>query len=65
MYLQITRNWVTSRAPLGSIVSDNKSDITRVSAGHEKHEWTSWAAESSVFDFIEEKARDQKSREEL
>lgn len=46
-------NWVQSSKPLNTNLYTSKTDIKRVSAGHIKHEWTSWAAMTAVFDFIQ------------
>ncbi|XP_043654946.1 FAM172 family protein homolog CG10038 isoform X1 [Drosophila teissieri] len=48
-------DWVASNTPLDTPVSQSKSSIRRISAGHTKHEWTSYSAIDSVFKFIEEK----------
>lgn len=52
-FIQITRNYVTSNEPLDKVLTDRPVDVVRASAGHSKHEWTSWAAETAVFEFIE------------
>ncbi|KAH8346867.1 hypothetical protein KR059_001485 [Drosophila kikkawai] len=55
-YLQsVACDWVTSKAPLDTLVSASKDDIRKVSAGHTKHEWTSYSAIDSIFKFMEEK----------
>jgi len=43
-------NYVSSDQPLGEVLTDSRTDIRRVSAGHPKHEWTSWSAMKSIFD---------------
>ncbi|KAH8361915.1 UPF0528 protein CG10038 isoform X1 [Drosophila serrata] len=55
-YLQsVACDWVTSKAPLDTPVSASKDGIRKVSAGHTKHEWTSYSAIDSIFKFMEEK----------
>ncbi|XP_017143128.1 FAM172 family protein homolog CG10038 isoform X1 [Drosophila miranda] len=55
-YLQeVTCDWVTSNSPLDTPISSTRDKIRRVSAGHTKHEWTSYSAMDSVFKFFEEK----------
>jgi len=45
-------NYVTSQLPLGEPVKASQSDIKRVSAGHDKHEWTSHCAIDEIFQGI-------------
>ncbi|XP_016977017.1 FAM172 family protein homolog CG10038 isoform X1 [Drosophila rhopaloa] len=51
----VTCDWVASNTPLDTPISQSKNSIRRVSAGHTKHEWTSYSAIDSIFKFIEEK----------
>jgi hypothetical protein len=46
------RNWVRSNQPLDTKVGKPEYDCLQVSAGHEKHEYTSGVAIASVFDFL-------------
>ncbi|XP_001994577.2 FAM172 family protein homolog CG10038 [Drosophila grimshawi] len=56
-FLEVTRNWLSSREPLGKDLTngDKEHNITCVSAGHPEHEWTSYSAIDSVFNFIDKK----------
>ena len=49
---RVGRNWVSSSAPLDEVQSKNDKDILAVSAGHQKHEMTSWSCMDSLFDFV-------------
>jgi len=51
-----TKNWVTSKLPLGTFVREPFNDCTCVSAGHDAHEYTSGTAIEDVFRFIDENA---------
>lgn len=51
----IGRNFVSSQKPLNEIVSDKGADIPKYSAGHEKHEWTSYSSRDPLFEFLEKK----------
>ncbi|KAK3919597.1 Cotranscriptional regulator FAM172A [Frankliniella fusca] len=52
---KVGRNWVSSAEPLDKILEDDpKSDITAVSAGHKKHEMTSWSCKDSLFKYLQE-----------
>lgn len=51
--LQVSVNWVTSSEPLNTILSEDNGMPER-SAGHKKHEWTSYAAIDAVFPYLEE-----------
>ncbi|XP_013101033.1 FAM172 family protein homolog CG10038 [Stomoxys calcitrans] len=61
-----TCNWVSSDEPLDTELKTSKDDIKMVSAGHTKHEWTSYSAFESVFKFLEEKYSEfeQKSKKQ-
>ncbi|XP_053669677.1 FAM172 family protein homolog CG10038 [Anopheles nili] len=50
---KITRNWVTAKDPLDTPLTITKHDIPRHSAGHIKHEMTSYSCMSALFDFLE------------
>ncbi|KAM3958377.1 FAM172 family protein homolog CG10038 [Aphomia sociella] len=54
-FKEISRNWISSSAPLDTPMNTPDFDCTRVSAGHPKHEMTSYACIDSVFKFFEEK----------
>ncbi|ETN58740.1 hypothetical protein AND_009722 [Anopheles darlingi] len=49
----IARNWVTAKDPLDTPLTITKHDIPRHSAGHIKHEMTSYSCMSALFDFVE------------
>ena len=51
LYRKHIVNWVTSREPLGTILSE--SVPKRVSAGHTAHEYTSAAAMRHIFNFFD------------
>lgn len=54
MILQIGRNWVTSKEPLDTpLVLNDQRDVPRYSAGHIKHEFTSWSCQTALFEFFE------------
>nr|XP_017000346.2 FAM172 family protein homolog CG10038 [Drosophila takahashii] len=59
---EVTCDWVASDTPLDTPVSQSKNSIRKVSAGHTKHEWTSYSAIDSVFKFIEEKYEQRANR---
>ena len=49
----VGRNWVGSRLALGETVREaGQGRVERVSAGHEEHEWTTWAAMEEIFRVI-------------
>lgn len=48
-------NFVSSNDPLGHELRSHEDDIKRVSAGHPKHEYTSWACIEALFKFIDGK----------
>lgn len=54
-YFQNARNYVTSSKSLNTELDHSSSDIPCYSAGHTKHEWTSWACIDALFPFLEEK----------
>ncbi|XP_052866182.1 FAM172 family protein homolog CG10038 [Anopheles cruzii] len=49
----IARNWVTAKDPLDTPLTITKRDIPRHSAGHIKHEMTSYSCMGALFDFLE------------
>lgn len=51
----IGRNFVSSQKPLNEQLSEKGADIPRYSAGHVKHEWTSYSCRDALFEFLEEK----------
>ncbi|CAG9566328.1 unnamed protein product [Danaus chrysippus] len=52
---QVSKNWISSTSPLDTPMKTPDFDITRVSAGHSKHEMTSCKCIDSVFKFFDEK----------
>ncbi|XP_073960487.1 cotranscriptional regulator ARB2A isoform X3 [Choristoneura fumiferana] len=52
---QNAKNWISSNEPLDTPMPTQKQEIPMVSAGHPKHEMTSYACMNSVFKFFEEK----------
>ncbi|XP_026727627.1 FAM172 family protein homolog CG10038 [Trichoplusia ni] len=56
---EVARNWISSPTPLDTPMNTPEFDIPRVSAGHQKHEMTSYSCMESVFKFIEEKVSKQ------
>jgi len=63
---RVGRNWVSSEKPLGTLVDRVRGGdrIECVSAGHEQHEWTSWAASRDIFRVMRliEEGRDWKEQ---
>lgn len=55
MEFQNARNFVTSSKPPNEALDTRSTDIPCYSAGHTKHEWTSWACIDALFPFLEEK----------
>uniref|UniRef100_W8B7Y2 UPF0528 protein CG10038 n=1 Tax=Ceratitis capitata TaxID=7213 RepID=W8B7Y2_CERCA len=53
--LDIACNWVSGSAPLDTEIYTGEGEMRSVSAGHPKHEWTSYSAFESVFKFLEDK----------
>jgi len=54
--IKIGQNWVSSDDPVGTPISSayvRKGGIPLVSAGHSKHEWTTWAACDQIFEVIQ------------
>jgi len=45
----VARNYVTSDEPVGTPLDRGRGDVPQYSAGHTKHEWTSWAAMDMIF----------------
>eukprot|EP01155_Anaeramoeba_flamelloides_P025143 Anaeramoba_flamelloidesa812460_20.p1 GENE.a812460_20~~a812460_20.p1 ORF type:complete len:209 (+),score=29.95 a812460_20:65-628(+) len=45
------KNWVTSEAPLNTLIYKKKNGTVCVSAGHTLHEWTSPSSRTAIFDF--------------
>lgn len=52
---QIGINFVASNKPLGTLKSEGESEMTRVSAGHPEHEWTSYSCIDAVFEFVQKR----------
>ncbi|XP_067633433.1 FAM172 family protein homolog CG10038 [Eurosta solidaginis] len=55
LVLDIACNWVSNAAPLDHEMYSGEGEMYSVSAGHKKHEWTSYSAFESVFRFVEDK----------
>lgn len=51
----IGRNWVGSKEPLDTTLTINKRDIARYSAGHTKHEMTSYSCMGALFKYLEQR----------
>ncbi|XP_058452110.1 FAM172 family protein homolog CG10038 isoform X2 [Malaya genurostris] len=51
----IGRNWVSSKEPLDTTLTISKQDLPRYSAGHIKHEMTSYSCMDALFKFFEER----------
>lgn len=49
----VTRNYVTSSKPVGTLIKEFDNEIPTYSAGHTKHEYTSHSAIKEVFEFLE------------
>lgn len=54
---QIATNFVSSSKPLGEPERSYGGDMPRVSAGHPKHEMTSYACIDAVFEFLAKRYR--------
>lgn len=53
--IAIGRNWVTSKEPLDTTLTVSKRDLPRYSAGHIKHEMTSYSCMDALFKFVEQR----------
>ncbi|XP_062533652.1 FAM172 family protein homolog CG10038-like isoform X3 [Armigeres subalbatus] len=53
--ITIGRNWVTSKEPLDTTLTISKRDLPRYSAGHIKHEMTSYTCMDALFKFFEQR----------
>lgn len=53
-FQKIGVNWVASSEALNTPLKLWPNDLPRRSAGHTKHEWTSWACIDPLFEFLEE-----------
>jgi pimeloyl-ACP methyl ester carboxylesterase len=53
--IDIGINFVASSDKLGTEQHNYEGDIKRVSAGHSKHEWTSYSCIEALFEFLQEK----------
>lgn len=53
--IPIGRNWVTSKEPLDTTLTISKNDLARHSAGHIKHEMTSYTCMDALFKFFEQR----------
>lgn len=52
---KIGKNFVSSNEPVNVKISVTENDIPCYSAGHTKHEWTSYSCKDALFEFLEEK----------
>ncbi|CAI9733967.1 Hypothetical predicted protein [Octopus vulgaris] len=59
-----SRNWVTSKEPIDTVVNSFNGTVPKVSAGHTKHEMTSWTSFHSIFKYLNEKIPDPSSKTE-
>lgn len=64
-FQKIACNWVTSSKPLDTPLKSPSTDLPQRSAGHTKHEWTSWACIDALFAFFEEKYSEYRLDDEL
>ncbi|XP_023944085.2 FAM172 family protein homolog CG10038 [Bicyclus anynana] len=55
---KVSKNWISSTSPLDTPMKTPEFDITRVSAGHPKHEMTSSKCIDSVFTYFEQKLKE-------
>lgn len=53
--IEIGRNWAASSEPLDTTLTVTKNDLPRFSAGHTKHEMTSYACMDALFKFFEQR----------
>lgn len=53
--VKIGINYVSSSTPLGTPARSFTGDMTRVSAGHPKHEMSSYSCIEALFEFVNEK----------
>jgi len=60
---EVSRNWVTSSAPLDTPVRRSGDDIPAVSAGVTSHEMTSSASMHSIFAFLDERMKAKEGEE--
>ncbi|XP_055638589.1 FAM172 family protein homolog CG10038 isoform X2 [Toxorhynchites rutilus septentrionalis] len=49
------RNWVSSKEPINTTLTIAKHDLPRYSAGHSKHEMTSYSCMNVLFSFLEQR----------
>jgi len=47
---KIGKNYVASDQEVGILLREDKNDVPLYSAGHTKHEWTSWCSMNKIFD---------------
>ncbi|XP_030374506.1 FAM172 family protein homolog CG10038-like [Scaptodrosophila lebanonensis] len=52
---KVACNWASSEKPLDAKLPTSDRDVPRISAGHPKHEWSSYAAMESVMKYFEQK----------
>lgn len=53
-------NFVSSSAPLGTPEDRIRGGIPRVSAGHPKHEMTSYSCQRALFEFIKKRYQEER-----
>lgn len=53
-------NFVSSDEPLGTPERSSDEDISRVSAGHPKHEMTSYSCFEALFEFLEKRYKEER-----
>lgn len=61
--IKVGRNWVTSKEPLDTTLTISRQDLPRYSAGHIKHEMTSYSCMDALFKFFEQRYEQFKSGE--
>ena len=63
---KIGKNYVGSDLEVGTPVKKmfGSKDIPRFSAGHEKHEWTSWSAMEEIFKDMEKAGKEKHGKED-
>lgn len=49
----VTRNYIASSKPVGTLIKEHENEIHTYSSGHIKHEYTSHSAIKEVFEFLE------------
>jgi len=65
--VEIGKNYVATDLEVGTPVENMftpKNDIPRFSAGHQKHEWTSWSAMENIFKDMENASKQEVKKED-